>query len=194
MPGDGNAKQGNKGSHHSYQHRMLLSLGEIIAASTGGATEATLISVLNAIVASDQDIEILLVRDEGDSDVVVQQITNYQTGTPVVSYKKVDGTTHTVIGPLVYLDPSAVMNLILTELQVTTAQKTPTHYVGTGTHNVPIGATEISIFNNGTGDATVNATIIPAGVTRTFGFKNPIAVAIACDGVGSEQLIIDYMI
>jgi len=51
-----------------------------------------------------------------DIVVVIQQITDWTTGTPTVSYKKVDDTAHTVVGPLQYLDPSAVMNLVLTEL------------------------------------------------------------------------------
>ena len=88
------------------------------SAGVGGgalATEGTLVSVLNAIIASDQDIEILLVRDTGNSDEVVQQITNYETGTPVVSYKDVNGAVYVPVGPLEYLDPSAVLNLILTE-------------------------------------------------------------------------------
>jgi len=84
---------------------------------SGLATESTLISVLNAIVASDQDIEILLVRDTGDSDVVLQQITNYETGTPVITYKDVNGNTVTPVGPLEYLDPSAVLNLVLAAIQ-----------------------------------------------------------------------------
>jgi hypothetical protein len=89
------------------------------SAGVGGgalATEGTLISVLNAIIASDQDIEILLVRDTGNSDEVVQQITNYETGTPVVSYKDVNGAVYVPVGPLEYLDPSAVLNLMLTEM------------------------------------------------------------------------------
>ena len=112
---------GGKGEAHSFEHRNLLALGEVIAAVTAsipagpGATEATLISVLNAIVAADQDIEILLVRDTGNSDEVVQQITNYETGTPVVSYKDVDGAVYVPVGPLEYLDPAAVLNLMLTE-------------------------------------------------------------------------------
>jgi len=97
-----------------------------IAVGGGGgpalATEGTLISVLNAIVASDQDIEILLVRDEavGNGDPVLKQVTNYQTGTPVITYENVDGTTY-VPSPnptpvYVYLDPSSVLQLILAEL------------------------------------------------------------------------------
>ena len=81
----------------------------------GLATESTLVSVLNAIVAADQDIEILLVRDTGDSDKVLQQITDYTTGVPTVTYKDVDGNVVVPVGPLEYLDPSAVLNLILTQ-------------------------------------------------------------------------------
>ena len=84
--------------------------------------------------------------------------------------------------------------LILNGIASLNASKTATSVVTTGTHNVPVGATEVSIFNNGTGDATVNGTKIPAGVTRTFGFKNPLAAIIACDGGGTEELIIDYMV
>lgn len=117
--GNGNPKSGNKGSNFNFEHRLLLAIGDLIASSGSGpalATESTLISVLNAIVAADQDIEILLVRDTGNADLVVQQITNYETGVPVVTYKDVDGNPYVPVGPLEYLDPSAVMNLMLTEL------------------------------------------------------------------------------
>ena len=91
-------------------------LSAITSGAGGGATEATQLSVLNAIVASDQDIEILLVRDTGNGDVVLQQITDYQTGVPVITYKDVNGNVVVPVGPLEYLDPSAVLNLMLTEL------------------------------------------------------------------------------
>lgn len=114
----GGGNSGNKRSNHNFEHRQLLALGELVASSSTAdlATEATLISVLNAIVASDQDIEILLVRDTGNNDEVVQQITDYQTGVPVVTYKDVNGNPYVPVGPLEYLDPSAVLNLMLTEL------------------------------------------------------------------------------
>jgi len=93
-------------------------LEDLVLATGSGplATEATLISVLNAIIASDQDIEILLVRDTGNADKVVQQITDYQTGVPVVTYKDVNGGAYVPVGPLEYLDPAGVLNLILSEL------------------------------------------------------------------------------
>lgn len=83
----------------------------------GAATEATLIQVLNSIVSS-QDIEILLVRDTGNSNQVVQQIREYDQGTGVWStrYEDVSGSAYVPVGPLEYLDPSAVLNLVLSEL------------------------------------------------------------------------------
>lgn len=112
----GGRNSGNKGSNHNFEHRELQILGSQLAALGLLATESTLVSVLNAIVASDQDIEILLVRDTGNSNEVVQQITNYETGVPVISYKDVNDTAYVPVGPLEYLDPSGVMSLVLAEL------------------------------------------------------------------------------
>jgi hypothetical protein len=86
------------------------------APSSPGATEATAIAILNATIASDQDIEILLVRDTVTL-TVYQQIVNYETGIPVITYKDVNGVDFTPVNPMEYLDPSTVLNLILTELQ-----------------------------------------------------------------------------
>jgi hypothetical protein len=87
------------------------------AASSGLATEATLLAIYNNMVAS-QDVEILLVRDTGNADKVVQQIREYDQGTGVwtTRYEDVDGAAYVPVGPLEYLDPSAVLNLVLAEL------------------------------------------------------------------------------
>ena len=118
--GNGNPKSGNKGSNYAYELKQVLTLSELLSSVkrhglTALATESTLISVLNAIVASDQDIEILLVRDTVTL-IVYQQITDYSTGIPIVSYKDVNGALFVPINPMEYLDPSAVLNLMLTEL------------------------------------------------------------------------------
>jgi len=109
---------GNKKNNFPFQQSVLLLLDALATASSssGLAQEATLISVLNAIITTQQDIEILLVRDTGNSDVVLQQITDYSGGAPVVTYKDVNGNVVVPVGPLEYLDPAAVLNLILTEL------------------------------------------------------------------------------
>ena len=120
--GNGNSKTGDKGSNYSYELKSLQGLQQSLTLLATLATEGTLISVLNAIVASDQDIEILLVRDEavGNGDPILKQVTNYETGVPVITYENVDGTTYVPspnpIPKYVYLDPSAVLNLMLAEL------------------------------------------------------------------------------
>jgi CII-binding regulator of phage lambda lysogenization HflD len=104
--------------------QLLLRVWKCVAASAaaippgGLATEATLNTLLNNLIAS-QDVEILLVRDTGNGDQVVQQIREYDEGTGVwnTRYEDVNGAAYVVVGPLVYIDPSGVLNLILTELQ-----------------------------------------------------------------------------
>ena len=81
-----------------------------------------------------------------------------------------------------------------TEVKTLTASKTPTKVVSAGITVIPIGATEVSIFNNGAGAATSNGGTIPAGVEETYGFHNPIDTAITVDGLTTEQMIITYMI
>jgi hypothetical protein len=115
--GNGNPKSGNKGSNFSFEHRQLILLGETLQSLGLVASEATLLSVLNAIVAH-QDWEVLLVRDKGAADLVVQQIREYDetTQTWTTSYQDVSGNPYVPVGPLEYLDPSAVLNLVLSEL------------------------------------------------------------------------------
>ena len=124
--GNGNANAGNKGSNHSFEMRNLMILGDVLTAiagvggapaPSGLATESTLLSILNNMVAS-QDVEILLVRDTGNADQVVQQIREYGqgTGTWTTIFEDVNGTAYAPTGPIVYLDPSAVLNLVLAEL------------------------------------------------------------------------------
>jgi hypothetical protein len=194
--GNGNAKSGNKGSNHNFEHRLLVAMGTLAASAGGGATEATLISVLNAIVASDQDIEILLVRDTGAADIVVQQITNYETGVPVVTYKDVNGAPYVPVGPIEYLDPSAVLNLILTEI---TSLNTPVTGIATSLVRdtsglpafIPAGKRRISFFNAGNNDSNVAGGVLKAGETITFsadGLRDTLDV-INFDSLTSELVI-----
>lgn len=117
MLGKNNKKGGNP-STELYVLQVLNRIQQSIAgtgapAPAGIATESTLQSVLAAISTSSQDLEVLLVRDTGNSDQVVQQIRELVGGT--TTYEDVDGNAYIPVGPLVYLDPSAVLNLILTE-------------------------------------------------------------------------------
>lgn len=118
--GNGNAKSGDKGSNFNYQFRNLQLLGEIatgiigIAPPGGLSTEATSLNILAAINNSNQDIEVLLVRDNGNGGIVVKQIQELVGG--AISYEDVNGNPYVPVGPLEYLDPSAVLNLMLSEL------------------------------------------------------------------------------
>jgi hypothetical protein len=229
--GNGNPKSGNKGSNYAYELKTVRALSEIISSiktlnpSGGGvpgvplATESTLISVLNAIVASDQDIEILLVRDTGNADQVVQQITNYQTGVPVVTYQDVDGNPYVPVGPLEYLDPSAVMNLMLTELIAINANtagggsgateatqllvKTATQASAPKPNTlvsvkttlaglIPLGSKAATIYIEGPG-GQVNSVIRPDGWSQSFEFNNDTLPAITFNGNNTATMYVDIL-
>ena len=122
----GQGRNANREGARSNELYQLQALNRIVGAITGGgipsptglATETTLAALLAATIAGGgQEIEILLVRDTGNNNEILQQITDYTTGTPVVIYRDVNGNVVTPVGPLEYLDPSAVMNLMLTAIQ-----------------------------------------------------------------------------
>lgn len=156
-----------------WQIKFLEDMAAAVSPAGGLATESTLISVLNAIIASDQDIEILLVRDTGNGNKVVQQITNYETGVPVVTYKDVNGADYIPVGPLEYLDPSAILNLILTQITVVSTPVTGVTtsldiITGAGAANVPAGKRTISFLNSGNNNANVNGSILKKGIGITY--------------------------
>lgn len=154
---------------------VLLERIRLLLNTSGGggalATEATLLSVLNAIVASDQDIEILLVRDT-ITLIVYQQITDYTTGAPTVTYKDVNGTPFVPINPMEYLDPSAVMNLLLTEalaqgvtldsilVELSGSVKTFNLIRAVAAGNIPAGTISGSVMNVGTTNGTLDGTVV----------------------------------
>jgi len=107
--------EGNKGSDLSYRGKVLKGLQK--GADNTNGLIGVLTSILNATVAH-QDMEILLVRDTGNGDQIVQQIREYDetSQTWSTTYSDISGAAYTPVGPLEYLDASAVLNLILTEL------------------------------------------------------------------------------
>jgi len=95
--------------------------GWMTAVAPGGgapsATEATLQAVLTA-VRNHQDFELKLVKDTGNGDKIVCELTEYDetTDTYSYSYQDVGGVAYVVVGPLEYLSTEAVLNLVLAEL------------------------------------------------------------------------------
>ena len=135
-----------------------------------GATEATLSAVLAAVQAR-QDYEFLLVRDPGNSDLIVRQVIEYdeQTNTFNYSYEEIDGTPYVPIGTPEYADQTALLNLILTQVtninnQFTGAitSVTSVDISGNGAYLVPACHAWELIVISGTVDDGVIA--FPAGV------------------------------
>lgn len=165
--------------------------------TTGLATEATALNILNAIVASGQDVEVLLVRDTGDSDKVLQQITDYITSTTI--YKDVNGNVVVPVGPLEYLDPSAVLNLILTQNTsinniLTSSTRVPLlqRVTGAATSSVAAGKRSVSFFNAGPTDATVATGVLKPGESVTFdaGGQEDVLGAIPYVTIATGDLVI----
>lgn len=79
------------------------------------ATEFTLGQILTHLQDAKEDAEILLVRDEGNADLIVQQIRIYDTITDVwtTTYALLDGSNYVPVGPLVYLDSSSTLNQVI---------------------------------------------------------------------------------
>jgi len=160
---------GNKKNNFPFQQSVLLLLDALATASSsaGLAQESTLISVLNAIITTQQDVEILLVRDTGNGDVVLQQITDYSGGgAPVVTYKDVNGSVVVPVGPLEYLDPAAVLNLILAELQTLNTVDFATETTLTSISNI-LGNTLDVLLSSRASEATLGVVNTNLGTINT---------------------------
>ena len=202
----GNLKsEGSKGSNFTWQHRVLLGLQK------GADNTNGLIGVLNSILAANvaqQDMEILLVRDTGNLDQVVQQIREYDetTQTWSTSYEDVSGAVYVPVGPLEYLDPSAVLSVLLAEsldqgltlddiesntATLSTQVLTPGISRPTTSGTIAAGFNSISITNVGAADGTVDGVDLKVGEGVSFdaGRNNTLA-ALPYDASSTEFLII----
>ena len=148
-----------------------------------GTAQVNTINVSEFFFDRNDTTEQVILRDSNDDYRLVVDAADVQDdrGTPIGTYQDVIDFLTKLVG-------------IPADVNVVSVLKTPISFSSSGVTNVPVGATEVSVFNNGTGDAIVNGVKCPAGVTRTFGFKNPISAVIVCDGRGTEELIIDYML
>jgi len=172
------------------------------SSSAGLATEATLISVLNAIIASDQDIEVLLVRDTVTL-IVYKQITDWTSGVPVVSYTDVNGNPFVPVNTMEYLDPSTVLNLILAQNtainnKLTSVTRTPAllRVSGASTSSVIAGSRSVSFFNAGLTNATVAGGVLLPGEQISFsaGGEDDVLGAIAYVTIATGDLMITTII
>lgn len=186
---------------------------------SGSATEATLTALL-AAVQQHQDYEFLLVRDPGAADLIVRQVIEYDetTDTFTYSYQTIAGVPYVPIGVPVYVDDSALLNLMLTQLtainadldvalstraseatvaaintKLAPAVRTHNTVVSSGVGTVPAGSLRGSVLNSGGAAGVWNGIAIPAGVSIPWGdiFSRDTYGAIAFDGSGTV-LTIEY--
>ena len=119
---------GNRGTELGVLNDIYRKLIEITSNSTSNSGNATLAeqqsqtALLTSLVGSllyDRDIEFLLVRDTGNSNLVVRQLVSYDenTGGFTTSYETIDGNQYTPQGTMEYLDSSASLGQIILKLQ-----------------------------------------------------------------------------
>lgn len=193
MLGNGNKNNANKGSNYAYEYGVLVALNNQLKALEGIsvdtndlAQESTLLSVLNAILDGNQDIEVLLVRDKGNNDQVIQQLTDYTKTPYVVSYIDVNGNEYVPVGPLEYIDTAGVLNLILAEVITGSKESTQLQVeVNTGNLNsqartqtklntstaglIPSGTLNGTLMNTGEEDGLFDGVVIPPGISISWG-------------------------
>lgn len=153
--------------------------GKLVIVDNGNTINP--IKVSDFFFDRDDSSETVFFRDKSDDYKYASLASEVQDefGTPVGTYQDV-----------LDLLTSLVDDNVTSEIK---RKKTPTSILTTTSHDIPVGASEVSVFNNGTTDATVNGVKCPAGVTRTFGFKNEIDTQIVCTASATSELIIDYM-
>lgn len=111
--------QGNKGNNFPYQLRSLQLLGDISGFVGGGATEATLLQVLNSI-QNGQEYEAMLISDAASNTFLEVRVWNTDTHTfeaPV--YYTPGGTTPYTVGqpggpvaPITYINGNTLLATI----------------------------------------------------------------------------------
>lgn len=175
-------------------NRVYEAVKNVATEGTLGNVNSTLISILNAVAIS-PDIEVLLVRDTV-TGIVYKQITDYASGIPNVIYEDVDGNVVVPVNPLEYLDPGAVLNIILAQIGTVSHTLVTINTSTDGdTGTVPINSVKGSVLNYGNADGIWNGKILPAGVSMewgSIGVRDNFA-AIPYDATGTT-FIIEYTI
>jgi hypothetical protein len=176
------------------------------SAAAGLSLEATQLSVLAGITTlvteaqNDLDFEIKCARDTVTGTVYMWKMEKDEsTGVITYEYRDIAGAVFIPINPMEFCDSTAILNIIngnLTDVELEIKrQKTATSVViSAGAHVVPIGASEVNVFNEaGTNVASVNGVIQSVGVSKSWGYKNEIDTTITCTSNG-DTLLIDYML
>lgn len=157
-------------------------------------------NVLSLLESKQQDMEIILVEWTNNGVVtILKEISTYTSGGALdrkyYNSAGVDVTEAVLAsigggtGSISYIDPSAVLNLILTQL--TPALRTHNTVVATGAGSIPVGSIRGSVFNAGSAAGVWNGISLPTGVGvpwEEVGNRDTYA-AIGYDATGTTFLI-----
>lgn len=195
--GNGNAKQGDRGSNHNYEHRHLLTLGNIAAYVAGGSTEATLQQVLTAI-QNGSEFEARLVEDAVGTTWLEVRTWNTESGTwnPVQYYPAGSNTAGAPTLPVTYINNTTVLANIASYLlnlstPVTGLAPTLTRVTDATGSPVAAGKRRVSVMNAGDANGVVLGATIKPGETLTWSADGvrDVLDAISYDGTGTELII-----
>lgn len=157
-------------------------------------------NVLSLLESKQQDMEIILVEWTNNGVVtILKEISTYTSGGALdrkyYNSAGVDVTEAVLAsigggtGSISHIDPSAVLNLILTQL--TPALRTHNTVVATGAGSIPVGSIRGSVFNAGSAAGVWNGISLPTGVSvpwEEVGNRDTYA-AIGYDATGTTFLI-----
>lgn len=157
-------------------------------------------NVLSLLESKQQDMEIILVEWTNNGVVtILKEISTYTSGGALdrkyYNSAGVDVTEAVLAsigggtGSISHIDPSAVLNLILTQL--TPALRTHNTVVATGAGSIPVGSIRGSVFNAGSAAGVWNGISLPTGVGvpwEEVGNRDTYA-AIGYDATGTTFLI-----
>lgn len=157
-------------------------------------------NVLSLLESKQQDMEIILVEWTNNGVVtILKEISTYTSGGALdrkyYNSAGVDVTEAVLAsigggtGSISHIDPSAVLNLMLTQL--TPALRTHNTVVATGAGSIPVGSIRGSVFNAGSAAGVWNGISLPTGVGvpwEEVGNRDTYA-AIGYDATGTTFLI-----
>lgn len=157
-------------------------------------------NVLSLLESKQQDMEIILVEWTNNGVVtILKEISTYTSGGALdrkyYNSAGVDVTEAVLAsigggtGSISHIDPSAVLNLMLTQL--TPALRTHNTVVATGAGSIPVGSIRGSVFNAGSAAGVWNGISLPTGVGvpwEEVGNRDTYA-AIDYDATGTTFLI-----
>ena len=157
-------------------------------------------NVLSLLESKQQDMEIILVEWTNNGVVtILKEISTYISGGALdrkyYNSAGVDVTEAVLAsigggtGSISHIDPSAVLNLMLTQL--TPALRTHNTVVATGAGSIPVGSIRGSVFNVGSAAGVWNGISLPTGVGvpwEEVGNRDTYA-AIGYDATGTTFLI-----